>query len=119
MSPILTQEERTQIFNRFLNENIPSLSQFAPYTLGAMAWCLTIHLFIRENPKDAAPKGGALRDAEYMLYTCYANIYFVSSDKCHKKFMNEIPLFKGGLQNFTFVDNTATKTRQEGVSKLL
>ncbi len=119
LSPILTQEERTQIFNRFLKENMPSISKFAPYTLGAMAWRLTIHLFLRENPKDSAPRGGALKDAEYMLYTCYANIYFVSSDKWHRKFMNEIPLFKGGLQNFTFVDNTTKETIQEGVSKLV
>lgn len=119
LSPIFTQEERTQIFNRYLKEDMPCIIKFAPYTLGAMLWYLTIHLFIRENPKDILPKGGVLRDAEYMLYTCYANVYFVSSDKLHRTFMNEITLFKSGLENFTYVDLTTKETIQEGISKLL
>ena len=115
---MLTHNEHTQVFNRFVKEHMPPISKFSPYALGAMVWRLTIHLYLRENPENAAPIG-ALRDAQYLLYTCYANVSFVSSDKWHRKFMNEVPLFKGGCENFTFVDNTTKATIQEGFSKLL
>ena len=119
LKPIFTQDERTKIFNRYLKEDMPSINKFAPYALGAMIWHMTIHLYLRENPKDAAPKGGVLRDAEYMLYTCYANVYLVSSDRLHRTFVNKITLFKSGLENFTYVDLTTKGTIQEGISNLL
>ena len=115
---ILTQEERTQIFNRFLKEDMPPINRFAPYALGAMVWRLTIHLYLRENPENAAPKN-VLRDAIYLLYTSSKDITFVSSDKWHRKFVNEVPLFEGVRENFLFVDNTTKATIQEGFAKLL
>lgn len=116
--PMLTQEERTQIFNRFLKENMPPIKRFAPYALGAMIWIITIQLFLRENPENAAPKN-VLRDAEYLLYTFYKDITFVSGDKWHRKFINEVPLFERVRENFIFVDLTTKGTIQEGFSKLL
>ena len=115
---ILTPEEHTQIFNRFLNEGMPPIRRFAPYALGVAIWNYTIQLYLRENPENAAPKG-VLRDAAYLLYTTYKDITFVSGDKDHKKFVDEVPLFKEVRENFTFVDPGTKATIREGFSKLL
>ena len=116
--PLITQEERTQIFNRFLKESMPPISRFAPYALGVAIWNFTIQLYLRENPDNTAPRN-VLRDAVYLLYTSSKDITFVSSDKWHRKFVNEVPLFEGVRENFLFVDNTTKATIQEGFSKLL
>ena len=115
---ILTQDERTQIFNRFLKEDMPHISRFAPYALGVAIWTYTIQLYLRENPKNTAPKD-VLRDATYLLYTAYKDTAFVSADKWHRKFVDEVPLFEGVRENFIFVDLTTKVTIQEGFSKLL
>ena len=81
-------------------------------------WNYTIQLYLRENPENAAPKD-ALRDAEYLHYTFYKDIAFVSGDKWHRKFVDEVPLFEGVRENFIFVDLTTKTTIQEGFSKLL
>lgn len=115
---ILTQDERTQIFNRFLKERMPPMSRFAPYALGVAIWNYTIQLYLRENPENTAPKD-VLRDATYLLYTAYKDITFVSGDKWHKKFVAEVPLFEGFRENFIFVDLATKSTIQEGFLKLL
>ena len=116
--PLITQEERTQIFNRFLKESMPPISRFAPYALGTAIWTFTINLYLRENTENAAPKN-VLRDAEYLLYTFFKVVTFVSADKWHRKFVNEVPLFEGVRENFLFVDNATKATIREGFSKLL
>ena len=109
-----TQEEHKQIFNRFLNEDMPPISRFAPYALNAVIWNYTIQFYLRENPKEPPPKD-FLRDAEYLLYTYYKGITFVSGDKWHRKFVDEVTLFEGVRENFVFVD---TRTK-EGLSKII
>ena len=116
--PLITQEERTQIFNRFHKESMPPISRFAPYALGTAIWTFTINLYLRENTENAAPKN-VLRDAEYLLYTFFKVVTFVSADKWHRKFVNEVPLFEGVREQFIFVDNRTKATIQEGFSKLL
>ena len=118
---ILTPEEHTRIFNRFLNEGMPPISRFAPYALGVAIWNYTIQFYLRELHEESGnpPPKNVLRDAEYLHYTFYKDIAFVSGDKWHKKFVDEVPLFKGVRENFTFVDLTTKTTIQEGVSKLL
>ena len=115
---ILTHDERNQIFNRFLKEGMPPISRFAPYALGVTIWTYTIQLYLRENPKNAAPKD-ILRDATYLLYTTYKDTAFVSGDKWHKKIVDEVPLFEGVHENFIFVDLTTKAIMQKGFSKLL
>ena len=100
-------------YKRFLKENMPPISRFAPYALGVAIWNFTIQLYLRESP-NPAPKD-VLRDAVYLLYTSYKEIAFVSGDKLHRKFINEVPLFEGCHENFTFVDLTTKATIQEGV----
>ena len=115
---ILTEEEHIQIFNRFIDEAMPTVSRFAPYALGVAIWNFTIQLYLRENPDGTTPPN-VLRDAQYLYYTAYNNITFVSADKWHKIFVNEVPLFEGVHENFVFVDLTTKTTIQEGLSKLL
>ena len=116
--PLITQEERTQIFNRFLKESMPPISRFAPYALGTAIWTFTINLYLRENTENAAPKN-VLRDSEYLFYTFFKVVTFVSADKWHRKFVNEVPLFEKIRENFLFVDNRTKATIQEGFAKLL
>ena len=99
---MLTQAERTQIFNRFLDEGMPPIDSFAPHALMTAIWSITIQLFLRENPENIAPKD-VLRDAEYMFYTFHKNLIFVSADVWHKKFVDEVPLFKPLRENFIFI----------------
>ena len=116
---ILSQEERTQIFNRFLKEDMPPINRFAPYALRAAIWIYTIQLYLRENFENAAPQN-VLRDAEYLHYATYhKDVTFVSGDKWHRKFIDEVPLFKPLCKNFIFVDNNNEVTRKEGFAKLL
>ena len=115
---ILTPKEHTQIFNRFLKESMPPISRFAPYALGVAMWNYTIQLYLRENP-EKDEKQSVLRDAEYLHYTFYRDIAFVSGDKLHKRIVDEVPLFERVGENFTFVDLTTKTTIQEGFSKLL
>ena len=115
---ILTPEEHTLIFNRFLKEGMPPISRFAPYALGVAIWNYTIQFYLRENLENATPRN-VLRDAEYLHYTFYKDIAFVSGDKWHKRFVEEVPLFEGVRENFIFVDLTTKTTIQEGFSKLL
>ena len=100
---ILTPEEHTQIFNRFLNEDMPPLSRFAPHALSIIIWYLTIQLYLRENSKNAPPPKGALRDAAYLFYVFYDNVIFVSSDDWQKKIINEVPLFESVRRRFKFI----------------
>lgn len=116
--PILTQEERTQIFNRFLEEDMPPIRRFAPYALRTTIWNFTMQLYLRENPENAAPKN-VLRDAAYLLYTSYKGTTFVSGDKWHRRFISEVPLFEGIRDDFIFVDLTTKETIREGLSKIL
>lgn len=100
---ILIPEEHIQIFNRFLKEGIPSMSRFAPHALSIMIWHLTIQLYLREGPKGTPPPAGALRDAAYLFYVFYNNVIFISSDKWHKKIIDEVPLFEDVRRRFKFI----------------
>ena len=115
---ILTQEERTQIFNRFLEEGMPPIRRFVPYALGAAIWNYTMQLYLRENPENAAPKN-VLRDAAYLFYMSHKGVTFVSADKWHRRFINEVPLFEEVREDFIFVDLTTKGTIREGLSKIL
>ena len=116
--PILTQEERIQIFNRFHEEDRPPIKRFAPYALGAAIWNYTMQLYLRENPENAALKN-VLRDAAYLFYMSHKGTTFVSADKWHRKFINEVPLFEGARKDFIFVDLTTKGTIRAGLSKIL
>lgn len=100
---IFTPEEHTDIFNRFLKEDMPPLSRFAPHALSIIIWFLTIQLFMREVPKSALPPDGALRDAEYLYYVFCNNVTFISSDDWHRKFIDEVPLFESVRRRFIFI----------------
>ena len=115
---ILTPEDHTQIFNRFLKEDMPPIRRFAPYALRAAIWNFTIQSYLRENPDDIAPPN-VLRDAEYLYYVPYKDVTFVSGDKWHKIFVDEVPLFEGVRENFLYVHLTSKETIQEGLSKIL
>ena len=117
---ILTPEEHTQIFNRFLNEDMPPLSRFAPHALSIMIWHLTIQLYIRENSKHAPPPEGALRDAEYLFYVFCDNMIFVSSDDWHQKIIDEVPLFESVRRRFKFIPhkNKSEEEHKKGLRSL-
>ena len=95
-------DERTEIFNRFKNEGEPLLNRFAPYALLTTKLYLTIFLYLVENKENSSPQG-ALRDFEYLYYAINANVTFVSSDKWHKKCIEEIPLLEGVRSQFKFL----------------
>ena len=53
----LHMKNEPRFLKGFSREDMPPISKFVPYARGAMVWRLTIYLYLRENPKNAAPIG--------------------------------------------------------------
>lgn len=98
----LTSEERTAIFYRYRSEGEPHIDDFAPYARAATQLYFTIFLFLSENGDNSSPRG-ALRDFEYLYYALDANVTFISSDKWHKRCIEEIPMLEPLRRNFKFL----------------
>ena len=98
----LSAEEQAEIFNRFRREGEPHINEFAPYTRVATQLYVIIILYLVENKENSSPQG-ALRDFEYLYYTIHTNVTFISSDKWHKRCIEEIPLLKSVRKNFKFL----------------
>ena len=97
-----TSEEHTEIFNRFRHEGEPHVDDFAPYARAATQLYFTIFLYLSENGDNSSPRG-ALRDFEYLYYAIDANVVFISSDKWHKRCIEEIPILEPIRRNFKFL----------------
>ena len=98
----LSDDEKTQILNRFRSEGKPSINKFAPYARVATQLYLTIFLYLIEKGKNSSPQGG-LRDFEYLYYATDANVTFVSADHWHKKCIERIPLLKDVRKRFVYL----------------
>ena len=98
----LTSEEHTEIYNRFKREGEPHINNFAPYARAATQLYFTIFLYLSENRENSSPRG-ALRDFEYLYYALYANVTFISSDKWHKRCIEEILILEPLRKNFKFL----------------
>lgn len=98
----LTSEEQTEIFNRYRSEGEPHINDFAPYARAATQLYFTIFLYLSENGNNSSPRG-ALRDFEYLYYAIDANVVFISSDKWHKRCIEEIPILEPLRRNFKFL----------------
>jgi len=98
----LTSEERTAIFNRYRSDGEPHIDDFAPYARAATQLYFTIFLYLSENRDNSSPRG-ALRDFEYIYYALDANVTFISSDKWHKRCIDEIPILEPIRSNFKFL----------------
>ena len=112
----LSADERAEIFNRFRKEGKPHINKFAPYARVATHLYLTIFLYLVENKENSSPQG-ALRDFEYLYYATDANVIFISGDKWHKRFIEEIPLLKNIQKNFKFLPDK--KENEEEFKKVL
>ena len=97
-----TSEEHAEIYDRFKREGEPHINDFAPYARAATQLYLTIFLYLSENRDNSSPSG-ALRDFEYLYYAIDANITFISSDKWHKRCIEEIPMLEPIRSNFKFL----------------
>ena len=112
----LSISEQNEILNRFRKEGKPHINEFAPYARVATQLYLTIFLYLVENNDNSSPQG-ALRDFEYIYYATDANVRFISSDKWHKRCVEEIPLLKNIQNNFMFLPNR--KEDEGGFKKML
>ena len=98
----LSTDEQSEIFNRFRSEGEPDIDKFAPYARIATQLYLTILLYLVENGDNSSPRG-ALRDFEYLYYAIGTNVTFISSDKWHKRCIEEIPMLEPLRRNFKFL----------------
>ena len=98
----LTSEEHTEIYDRFKREGKPHINDFAPYARIATQLYFTISLYLFENKDNSSPRG-SLRDFEYLYYALDANVAFISSDKWHKRCIEEIPILEPLRRNFKFL----------------
>ena len=99
--PMMDDEKET-IFQRYKNEEEPPLNRFAPYALMATTLYFTIFLYLLENSETSSPRE-ILRDYDYLFYAMDDNITFVSSDKWHKKCIDEIPLLNNVRKKFKYI----------------
>ena len=113
----VTNDERANILERFKNENQPPIGRFAPYALTTTQLYLTIFLYLIENRENSSPQG-VLRDFEYLYYALDDNVTFVSADKWHKKFVEEIPLLESARERFIFINNENKDERESRLQKL-
>ena len=95
-------DEKAEIFNRFSSEGKSHIDDFAPYARIATQLYLTIFLYLVENGDNSSPRG-ALRDFEYLYYAIATNVTFISSDKWHKRCVEEIPMLEPLRRNFKFL----------------
>ena len=102
---LLSADEQSEIFNRFSSEGEPHIDDFALYARIATQLYLTILLYLVENGDNSSPRG-ALRDFEYLYYAIGANVTFISSDKWHKRCIEEIPILEPLRRNFKFLPHT-------------
>ena len=98
----LTSEEHAEIYDRFKREGEPHINDFAPYARAVTQLYFTIFLYLSENKENSSPRG-ALRDFEYLYYAIDANVTFISSDKWHKRCIEEIPILEPLRRNFKFL----------------
>lgn len=95
-------DEQSEIFNRFRGEGKRHIDEFAPYARIATQLYLTILLYLVENGDNSSPRG-ALRDFEYLYYAIGSNVTFISSDKWHRRCIEEIPILEPLRRNFKFL----------------
>ncbi len=106
--------ELKQISDRYRNENSPNLDVFAPYAAKAIRLYLTLDLFLMENSQNTLSRE-VLRDYDYLYYVLPNNVTFVSADKAHRKFIDEIPVLKNVRQRFLYFD----KRSEDGMKGVL
>lgn len=98
----VNDDERTKIFSRFISENQPPINRFAPFALTTTQLYLTMFLYLTENRENSSPQG-VLRDFEYLYYALDDNVTFVSTDRWHEKFIEEVPLLENVRKRFRFI----------------
>ena len=111
----VTDSELQQIINRYRNENPPNLDVFAPYAAKAIRLYLTLDIFLMANSQNTLTRE-VLRDYDYLYYVLHDNVTFVSADKAHRKFIDEIPVLNSVRQRFMFFDQRSEETMKEGGS---
>lgn len=99
----VTDDERTQIMHRYESEGKPDIFQFSPYAATAIKLFMTMYLFLIENKLNSTSRE-VLRDYEYLYYALDDNVNFVSADKGHRRFIEEIPTLELVRNRFTYVD---------------
>ena len=113
----VTENELQQIIDRYRNENPPDLDVFAPYAAKAIRLYLTLDIFLMANSKDTLTKE-VLRDYDYLYYVLCNNVTFVSADKAHKKFIDEIPVLNSVRHRFVYFDKRSEQAMKEVLKKL-
>ena len=95
----------------------PNLDVFAPYAAKAIRLYLTLDIFLMANSQNTLSKE-VLRDYDYLYYVLCGNVTFVSADKAHKKFIEEIPVLNSVRQRFVYFDERSEETMKEVLKKL-
>ena len=117
--PILsiTNEEWTIVRNRYRDEGHPDINVFAPYAAASIRLYLTMSMFLIENAENSVSHE-VFRDLDYLYYALDDNVTFVSADKGHKQFIEEIPLLSGVRERFIFINKESEVEINKGLSQL-
>lgn len=113
----VTEHELQQISERYSNEKPSNLDVFAPYAAKAIRLYLTLDIFLMANSQNTLTKE-VLRDYDYLYYVLCDNVTFVSADKAHRKFIDEIPVLNSVRQRFLYYDKRSEEGMKEVLKKL-
>ncbi len=82
----------------YLLSNPKSYSSRFPYTSYALYLEIAFIIYQKENSRNSKIRSKvSLRDFEYLFYTYFSNVLFVSMDKLHETYINESEILKSRL----------------------
>ena len=106
-----TEEEKTQIFNRW-NENYKHpLKDFAPYAYYILVLEMTIGLHITKSKGNH--KREIMRDLGYLYYANFDNVTFHTCDRKLKDTIQKIPFLKHIQEKMVYFNNDAKNKNGE------
>ncbi len=89
----------------YLLSNPKSYSSRFPYTSYTLYLEIAFIIYQKENSHNSKIRSKvSLRDFEYLFYTYFPNVLFVSMDKLHKTYINESEILKSRLHgSFVYI----------------
>lgn len=98
-----TEEEKSQIFKRWEDQNHQNLKHFAPYAYYILALELTIGLHIIKSKGNY--KREIIRDTNYLYYAHFTNVTFHTCDRKLKEIIEKIPFLKRIQKKMVYFNN--------------
>lgn len=98
-----TEEEKSHIFKRWVEQNYQNLKYFAPYAYYILALELTIGMHIIKSKGHY--KREIMRDLGYLYYAHFTSVTFHTCDRKLKEIIEKIPFLKRIQKKMIYFNN--------------